>query len=395
MYQDMFTAITQSPSQMLPRADIGDMALTSTDIDVDLFTSNVDNFDYSVLSSTTHTSVNTNTTSSVQTPSPQPSRSTATTASLPVWENFFSHFAPMDPALAADLVCGPIRGESMLPATYDDWEDLFITPNVGDKAQAAPENHHCLQVANPPYPERGFTEVEDPAFISQLIKPRQRATVQGTCSSHSEISQLDLIAGQPPAPSCGPCIVEALDLMSQLVHNNPGQHCTGQPDRATGASALLAKHAFEAIAVRNEAVVDACIAMLKCPCSGDGYLLAVIALIVFKVLAWYAATVQPSPPAECHQSVAMHLGAQLVLGKMHRVQQLVNQLSAKLKAKRLEGSGVTDTDRLGAVGGLPLSGLVLEQLEVDLRKRLREVTLEIIGHFRGGESCGLVVRARV
>lgn len=398
-------AITQSPSQVLPPADMG-MTLMSADMDVDLFMSNADNFDYSVFSSLTST--NTNTNSSVQTPSPQASSSTATTASLPVWD-LFSDFFPIDPTLSADPHSASVHeGSLVVPGIYEDFQDLFTTPNVDDNGKADTENNAVQGTGNPSFPDHGFAGLEDPAFMDQLMSSPQNPTLQSTHVSPPR-DQLDLTAQQSTSPTCGPCIIEALALMRQLFPNNPPQSCTQSDPASTSAP----QPTFETITSQNETVIDACITMLKCDCSQDGYLLAVISLIVFKVLAWYAAAVHSRSEQQQHQAPspslisgggdsysdefdATRMAAQLVLGKMHRVQHLVNQLSTKLKAKRLEGDGAVasatstggggrgftgglEMDRLGPVGGLPVSSMMLEQLEVDLRKRLRALSLEIIG----------------
>jgi hypothetical protein len=93
------------------------------------------------------------------------------------------------------------------------------------------------------------------------------------------------------------------------------------------------------------------------------------------------------------------MAAQLVLSKLHRVQRLVNQLSQKLKAqaekrKRIR-SDSSDNILNGFFGGvdsadagapLPLSFLVLDQLEADLRRRLKSLSAEIVDELRRDQS---------
>lgn len=81
------------------------------------------------------------------------------------------------------------------------------------------------------------------------------------------------------------------------------------------------------------------------------------------------------------------MARQLVLSELHRVQRLLNQLSTKLKVQAAK-SGADTPNSLG--GGdsdsettLPLSGLMLDQLGVDLRKQLKALSLEIVEGLRG------------
>ncbi|KAK8076013.1 hypothetical protein PG994_003285 [Apiospora phragmitis] len=94
------------------------------------------------------------------------------------------------------------------------------------------------------------------------------------------------------------------------------------------------------------------------------------------------------------------MAAQLVLSKLHRAQRLVNQLSHKLKSQAAkkrqlqaassDAGDTTSSFLLGmeatAGGGvgmrLPLSYSVLDELSVDLRRRLRRLSTEIVDQLR-------------
>ncbi|OIW25639.1 hypothetical protein CONLIGDRAFT_647381 [Coniochaeta ligniaria NRRL 30616] len=400
----IITGLSQSPSQLLPPADMG-MSLCA-DMDVDLFMSSTDNFDYSVFSSMTSTT----TSSLMQTPYPQTSSSTATTASLPGWDLFSSLF-PSDPTLSTDLDSTSVREGSPVPTIYDDFQDLF-TANGVDASAGDNAGSHDLQGTHPLFFDHGFIGMQDTTKIMEQPTTPPQHIIH---NEQASLPRVELGSSTEPSksPVCGPCIIEALALMRQLFPNQPLKSCTQtrqDPDAASTPSP-----SFETIISQNETVIDACIAMLKCACSEDGYLLAVISLIVFKVLAWYATAVHlksetgPANTIEdnilandsyAEETDTARMAGQFLLGKMHRVQHLVNQLSTRLKAKaagRLSGgtgaipsaalsngSTVTSTDgvevnRLDFMACLPVSGSMLEQLEVDLRKRLRGLSLEIIG----------------
>ena len=91
------------------------------------------------------------------------------------------------------------------------------------------------------------------------------------------------------------------------------------------------------------------------------------------------------------------MAAQLVLSELHRVQRLVNLLSQRLESVRLRNhvasSGSSSSldsiaedsvvgVSLSSTAGSPLSSPTFDQLEADLRKRLRAVSFETIDVLR-------------
>ena len=151
-----------------------------------------------------------------------------------------------------------------------------------------------------------------------------------------------------------------------------------------------------------------------------------MSLIVFKVLGWYAAAARETPMGadgnaspnqplpgrrrqnsyNCEEVLQYptvvgsyciggddqgRMAAQLVLSELHRVQRLVNQLSMRLKSQGMRngaGSPSSSSDSQDSVSdgesALPFSATMLDQLEVDLRKRLRTLSLEIVEMLRRG-----------
>ncbi|KAK3328281.1 aflatoxin regulatory protein-domain-containing protein [Cercophora scortea] len=238
------------------------------------------------------------------------------------------------------------------------------------------------------------------------------------------------------------CLVQALGLLQQLFPH-PSTACSTS---GTHGSDAWVPPTIETVIVRNKHTVESISAMLQCACSQDGHLLAIISHIVFKLLDWYAvaarkATVSPggdgpggediggsgypqlssaytsrssSPFSErvrhtegrvvigsfCldgANSDSDRMAAQLVLGELHRVQRLVNELSVKLKTQAAQSSSDIMADTMeplsttsscsgfgprecGEVGGsmLPFSGAILDILETDLKKRLKALSTEIV-----------------
>ncbi|EME79053.1 uncharacterized protein MYCFIDRAFT_198930 [Pseudocercospora fijiensis CIRAD86] len=194
--------------------------------------------------------------------------------------------------------------------------------------------------------------------------------------------------------SCS-CLVEALSLMKQLV-SSPARNGAASPPN------------IQTIIDRNEATIESVRRMLECSCSqDDGYLLSVMSLIIFRVLGWYATVARQtacdvdSQPSRSPQSSISSAGsgyclegadsarmaAQLVLSEIHHVRRIVHQLSLKLKAQgekersrpetRMEGLEAMDNEMT-----LPLSATMYDQLDVDLKKRLRALSWEMIDRLR-------------
>ncbi|KAL2018466.1 hypothetical protein VTK56DRAFT_822 [Thermocarpiscus australiensis] len=227
------------------------------------------------------------------------------------------------------------------------------------------------------------------------------------------------------------------------------------------------------VLVENERAVEAACGILQCQaCAHDRYLLATLALVIFKLLGWYAAAARharqggPGPGAgagagegagegdhphhhqvECvlplsdgggfgfADGLAMDGGAgirrlgfeeeedpgrmvpQLVLSKLYRVKRLVNDLSERLRTPPGGGPSVGSSSSsssssaaahhsLASAGGRSVSpggfgmatssttddGLVsaslstalLNQIELDLRRRLRALSTEVIDMLRRG-----------
>ena len=207
------------------------------------------------------------------------------------------------------------------------------------------------------------------------------------------------------------CLVQALGSMKQLFPS-PADPCmtwaTQGPDKATATPTI------QAVIARNEATIEALSAMLQCSCSQDAYLLSVMALIVFKVLGWYAAVARKtpslqdfeaccssqSPPFEpVRQSPTIaggsyyldgadsaRMAAQLILSELHRVRRLVDQLLSKLEvqaAKKSRG-GPKTPEGMDLEDGmaLSLSAVMYDQLDNDLRKRLRALSCEMLDRLR-------------
>lgn len=241
-------------------------------------------------------------------------------------------------------------------------------------------------------------------------------------------------------PCC--CLINALGFLEELSANAlkaNTQQCEQQQTSVSDAEPP--SPTIQSVIAQNERIVEAMDSILQCACSQqDGYLLTVLSLILFKILDWYAAAGRASltmtttaacsdnynklyispPPNPCcdvqrlsrsssSQFVAGSLcvdgedsgrvATQMVLSELHRAQRLVNKLSARFKnhgtGRAAEGvelaaaappnSSTTDgsIDMLcDGKGTWPFSTPMFDQLEADLRRRLRAVSSVIIDMTR-------------
>lgn len=221
------------------------------------------------------------------------------------------------------------------------------------------------------------------------------------------------------------CLMRALGLMKQLFPNPTSNFTSVMEDVDQQQLQLnVSPPNIQTVISKNQDTIEAISTMLNCSCAHDGYLLTIMSLIVFKVLGWYAAAAAPKAastdsdnsgvptPSTNHSRKLSHsemviqdttivgsyclegadadrMAAQLVLSELHRVQRLVNQLSAKLKLQiahesRLNsevshGSSYKSDDNDFTV---PLSAVTLDQIIVDLRKRLRALSVNIAEGLR-------------
>ena len=176
----------------------------------------------------------------------------------------------------------------------------------------------------------------------------------------------------------------------------------------------------KAVLGENHRSIDAVGTILSSSsCSDDGFLLAVMLMTVLKILERYGAAAHAQPVGVCsawgtglsnglitHQDHGRRRTlspgtpgprnddsgretkvAKLVLGELHRVQRLVNELSRELEKHRergwsgdptMRGDGRKPTNMMLVTAG------TLEQLETDMRKSLNALSTEIIDRLRKG-----------
>ncbi|MCJ1406910.1 hypothetical protein MMC19_000980 [Ptychographa xylographoides] len=203
------------------------------------------------------------------------------------------------------------------------------------------------------------------------------------------------------------CLVQALGLMKHTEEKSITR-ATQDVSNVSGTPSI------QAAIAQNEATIEAISKMLECSYLQDGYLLAVASLIIFKVLGCYAAVARTMPslqgpqagrlrsPSSSEQTLqspaivgnhrhesedSARITAQLILNELHRVRRLIDQLSVKLKMRaaqqgRVEGGEMPGSLDMDCEMTLPPVAVMYEQVDVDLRKQLKELSRKIIGRLR-------------
>lgn len=309
-----------------------------------------------------------------------------------------------------------------------DLDDLLTSPLTFSAEEMADINFGTANVfpidfdSSSTYPENlygAFPVLEDaapnlPTFSVPSPTTQNITSPGGEVHNYEEASA----TGSPCA-----CLVQALGIMRNLIPSPPDPYMSFAPQSLDQAAA--ATWTVQAVIARNESTVNAVGTMLQCSCCQDGYLLAVMSLIIFKVLGWYAAVARETPcwqgggggggcphPSSlrlAEQEHAYHnrttvvgsccldsansarMAAQLVMTELHRVRYLVEQLSSKLKVEAAKkgggGRGGTIAPPLDGWNmdhemALPLSAMMYDQLDVDLRKRLGALSGEMMDRLR-------------
>ena len=347
--------------------------------------------------------------------------------SMNTLENFFS---PMDPPLPATSTETGMDLDDLLssPMTFSDEEMANINlgnPNFPstafDSSSTGSESFYgAFPVLDGATPNSTTFYTSSPSTYPTPSPEMQRIAPAGTeAHNYEEVSA----TGSPCA-----CLVQALAIMRNLISTPPDPYKSFATQNLDNATAMTT-WTVQAVIARNQTSIEAVGTMLQCSCSHDGYLLAVMALITFKVMGWYEAVARDTP---CWQGSCAHTSpqqlsgqeqmyhnqtnvigggccllecanstrmvAQMIMTELQRVRYLVEQLSSKLKIQAAKkgggrvGGGQGEQGRgVAPPGGwdwdhemtLPLSTTMYDHMDADLKKRLRALSSEMMDRLRG------------
>ncbi|KAJ5618466.1 Aflatoxin biosynthesis regulatory protein [Penicillium herquei] len=173
--------------------------------------------------------------------------------------------------------------------------------------------------------------------------------------------------------SCG-CPFDALDSLRQLMPPCSSS-CVGMQISSYTGQGLTAV----SILATNGPIIETMIRNLRCFCVNDGLYLVFVLTAALKALGWYAAAVRALNPLWTRINLGgtalnddpVHLTAQSVFSELHRIQDLVKALHPKIEQFEAD-----------CEGDKPFSPAVVLQLALDLRKQIRELSMEIVDLLR-------------
>lgn len=300
------------------------------------------------------------------------------------------------------------------PGLETPTQDMFSLPSSADSVSNTIDSSDTAALVS----EDSFSIPEDACADMQVLT-----------NSHTFSHGRPPIAGHVrsgatfcmDSPCC--CLITALGFLKDLSPKT-AKGCA-QAGVQISADAGSPFPTIQSVIAENERIVKALDSILQCSCSQDGYLITVVSLVVFKVLDWYAAAGRAAPTVTTADSYIPHpfqiqtrssshfadslcsdgenygensgrVAAQMVLSELHRAQRLVNELSARFKGQGTGGAEVevgastnTPNGTHNAIdmlcdgeGTWPFSTTMLDQLEANLRGRLRIVSLRIVDMIR-------------
>lgn len=263
------------------------------------------------------------------------------------------------------------QSENQNTTTKDSVGDTIYLFGSGQNLRKAPRDQPS--VVHPDPSERFALPSPRPSIVGPNSRPLETPSTQ---------HQQEIDSG---SPTCT-CLTRTLDLLKLLVAGNV-------PQQASSRDGLVADGQLEtvnAVSAMNKQITDVLSAILQCSCSTDTYLLTIASLVVFKMINCYAQVAYGPTAAHDFNHDGEDLGrvaAQSVLGELHLVQRLVNQLSSRLRASISrkpsiqEYGGFRDQSpsptRASGIT-LTFSHPMLDQLEQELRSGIHSLSSEII-----------------
>lgn len=192
------------------------------------------------------------------------------------------------------------------------------------------------------------------------------------------------------------CLGTALGLMNQLsCENDLHQSSPFSHDSGSSYDPSCTRHSqrLDQVITDNKNAIHTIGCLLQTEDIKDGYCLVIISLVVSKILSRYAAAAQGGGEnMRKDEDMTMFGGGlasarssfrpddldpqtvQRVLAELYQVQDLVDKFSARLQASVAKSNA--------ALTWSPFSSTMLNQLDVELRKRLSNLSLELIDGLR-------------
>ena len=298
---------------------------------------------------------------------------------------------------------------SMLDAPWDDFPMDDLSPNASD-------SRSLTEMSSQP-------KLNDGQPMVVLFESSSDASIASDVNHESS----DGLHSDKDGTHCNPeysCLSIALDLLRRSSTTEAFKAC---PRRQLGQGRQVPPSSLETVVSMNKSQIESVGMLLDCSCTLDGNLLHTVWLILLNIITGYARAVTgatcpvlsnepltapptiPFPlknllektPEGCDGLLKGVSGprdgqaqatVQAALDDLYQIQDVVNRFSQKIQAARLreESSRLNSTTPQGSVDQrsdiqaamLDRSWLLYQatssQVEADLRRRLRAVTLQVV-----------------
>ncbi|KAH7324116.1 aflatoxin regulatory protein-domain-containing protein [Rhexocercosporidium sp. MPI-PUGE-AT-0058] len=203
------------------------------------------------------------------------------------------------------------------------------------------------------------------------------------------------------------CLTVAFEFMRKFSSIHPAAFALSQsPDNSLATLTSNSRTpSAQDVVMENKHTIEVVSSILQCSCADDAYLLTTLSMVIFKILARYTTAAQNRPgrvtrhdnmSSDTSSDLSIYydddshrgrLATQTILGELHHVQKLVNQLSLRLKiCKMVTGRDDEGDCKMMSTSAEPemenFSATTLNQIEMDLRKCLGTLSSEIISVLR-------------
>ncbi len=212
------------------------------------------------------------------------------------------------------------------------------------------------------------------------------------------------------------CLMLALEFLRKFSPAKPSASTlSSRPDNLAALTTTQnGTPPAQVVVVENKQTIEAVSDILQCSCAEDASLLIMLSMIVFKILGRYSSVagtklgqfavdgdmLNKKPPTPSSYFADDERGriaaAQMILSELHHVQRLVNQLSPRLRTRRVsigeysdgrpDGKEMDGDRRMSLESIEPMtatfSSSTLDQIELDLRRCLSTLSSEIINLLR-------------
>ena len=354
---------------------------------------------------------------------------------LSVWPEAFPTVSCADHAPSPSYLV-QLSNPSTFPGLVSDFDEFFNSPTFSlpdasnfdlSDAPNTSSGGETTSSSNTSISGKSHSNLVPPEDIIYLFGERSRSPSLPSDAITGPLPNTNKIHGNftTDSETSHRCFPYVLDTLNKLFAGDTTTCMMSLDEHGCSRSGGRRPSSVHTIISRNEHAINEMSRILQCSCSANSFLLTIVALVVFKVLDWYAYAAKTatadedetftgnpysSLPSPRQRSAELTAGshrqqkgrdydrqsAQLVLVELHRVQRFLSQLSPKLQACGHEPqsrrastassqpsmANLQFSEDVLTMASLPFSSVVLEQLEPEVRKRIRRLSAEIIEFLR-------------